>query len=113
MTETERIIESVLEEHADVWEALAKGNTAIEREVAYVLRSVVAEIEGPEPANRDSIREALRWCLDVLGARRPLKAVTTVSDPGLTDSTTWVPDDGWQAYSTSVAIEGVNTGYVQ
>ena len=92
-------VDSILTEHADVWEALAKGSTALEREVAFVLRSIVAEIEGPRPANRDGVREALRWCLEALGVERPLEPVMTVSDPGLTDSTTWVPDGGWTIYS--------------
>lgn len=98
MSKFEQIMEDVLADHADVWEALATGSTTLEREVAFVLRSVVAEIEGPTPANRESLCKALRWCLGVLGVEHPVKAVITVSDLGLTDNTTWVPADGWSVY---------------
>lgn len=103
MTDFDQIMEDVLTDHADVWEALAKGSTAIEREVAFVLRSIVAEIEGPHPANRDSVREVLRWCLDVLGVEpstTPYKVcVPYDSDQGLTDSSTRTPENGWLGVS--------------
>jgi len=94
MCETEEIMEEVLAERAGVWEALATGSTAIEREVAAILRSIVAEIDGPEPANRASLRSALEWCLDALrvGNRTAQTVKVCVpydGDQGLTDSSTW------------------------
>ena len=94
MYKTEEIMEEVLAERAGVWESLATGSTAIEREVAAVLRSIVAEIEGPEPANRASVCSAIEWCLDVLRAgnrtAQPFKVcVPYDGDQGLTDSSTW------------------------
>jgi len=110
MTTFEQTMDRILTEHADVWEALAKGSTALEREVAFVLRSIVAEIEGPHPANRDGVRESLRWCLGVLGVKAPTTpykaCVPYDGEQGLTDSSTWAPPDGWIVYNADYVTVG-------
>ena len=59
----ETTMEKILIERADVWQRLARGYTSGDLEIAAVLRSIVADIEGPHPADWADIAYALRYIL--------------------------------------------------
>ena len=93
--------ERILEERAGAWETLAVGNTQEERDLAAILRSIVRDIEGPNPADWKEIVPVLEW---VLKTGRQLVGGSTriyVGDPpgmdtwDTSDNTTWVPDVPW------------------